>query len=85
MEPLLRAGIPYEIAGLIYFGFYLVMSRPGGKTRFSTRSKLLTLLAAIVLVGAVPLHYGENALAIVAVLGFAVMALLSAILDRRAA
>ena len=84
MDSLLRSGIPYELAGLAYFIFYLVMSRPSRSARFSTRSKLLTLLAAIVLVGAVPLQYGDKPLAVVAMLGFAALALLSTIADRRA-
>ena len=81
MEPLLRSGIPYELAGLAYFIFYLAMSRG---SRFSARSKILTLLAAIVLVGAVPMQYGDKPLAVVAMIGFAALALASSIADRRA-
>ena len=85
MEPLLRSGVPYELAGLAYFGIYLIMSRRRNAARYSTRSKLLTLIAAIALVGAVPLGYGDKLLAIVGMFGLAALALLSTLLDRRAA
>jgi hypothetical protein len=83
MDALIRSGVPFELAGLVYFAFYLVMSRQRAGGRFSQRSKILTLLASIVLVASVPLHYGANPLAIVAMFGFAAMAMLSTILDRR--
>ena len=83
MESLLRSGIPYEIAGVLYFGFYLVMARRGNAARFSPRSKLLTLIAAIALVGSVPFGYGDKPLAVFGMLGLAALALLSTILDRR--
>ncbi|BDE08041.1 hypothetical protein WPS_33170 [Vulcanimicrobium alpinum] len=82
MDRLLESGIPYEIAGLVYFGFFLLMSSPRSAGRFTRRSRLLTLLAAIVLVGAVPLHYGANAYGIAAMFGFVALAMWATWIDR---
>ncbi|HTW84360.1 MAG TPA: hypothetical protein VMD91_09860 [Candidatus Sulfotelmatobacter sp.] len=84
MNALLASGIPYEIAGLIYFLFYLAMSRPRAAAAFSRRSKVLTLLAAIALVGAAVLHYGAQPLGIAIMLALVVVSLVSTYLDRRA-
>ena len=84
MNALLASGIPWEIAGLIYFLFYLAMSRPRNAARFSRRSKALTLLAALALVAAVPLHYGAVPIAIVVMLLLLVVSIVSTFLDRRA-
>ncbi|HEY4439531.1 MAG TPA: hypothetical protein VGN14_03705 [Candidatus Elarobacter sp.] len=85
MDSLLRSGIPFEIAGLAYFVFYLLMQSRRNAARFSGRTKILTLVAAIALVAAVPLGYGDKPLAIVGMLGLAALALISTVLDRRAA
>jgi hypothetical protein len=85
VDPLLRSGVPYEIAGFVYFVFYLLMSRRSNAARYSKRSRLLTLIAAIALVGAVPFGYGDKPLAVIGMLGLAALALLSTVLDRRAA
>lgn len=84
VENVLASGVPYELAGLVYFAFYLLMSRGRSAERFSKRSKVLTLLAAIVLVGAVPLHYGATTAGIVVMLVVAVAALVSTWRDRSA-
>ena len=83
MDALLRSGIPYEIAGFAYFVFYLLMQSRRNAGRFSRRTKLLTLIAAIALVAAVPLGYGDKSLAVVGMLGLAALALISAAADRR--
>jgi hypothetical protein len=82
VDSLFASGIPYELAGLVYFVFYLLMSRGQASARFSKRSKILTLAAAIVLVGAVPLHYGTNGYGIAAMLGFVALAMWSTWMDR---
>ena len=79
----LEAGYPYELAGLLYFLFYLRMMRGTDAARFSQRTKILTLVASIVLVGSVPLHYGATAAGIVAMFGFVVLAVWSTLADRR--
>jgi hypothetical protein len=80
---LLNSGILYELVGLCYFLFYLAMGRPRAAGRFSRRSRILTLLAAIALVGSVIGHYGQTTLGIVVMLGLAVGALVSTFADRR--
>jgi hypothetical protein len=81
---LFASGIPWEIAGLVYFLFYLAMSRPRNAARFSRRSKALTLIAALALVAAVPLHYGAQPFGIAVMLVLLAASLVSTFLDRRA-
>jgi uncharacterized membrane protein len=82
MEQLLASGIPFELAGLVYFAFYLLMSRGPNAARFSQRSKVLTLVTAIVMVGAVPLHYGATNIGIIVMVGLALAAIISTWVDR---
>jgi hypothetical protein len=82
VDEFLRAGYPYEIAGLLYFGFYLLMTRRGND-RFSQRTKAFTLIASIVLVASVPLHYGANTLGIALMLVVVALAMWSTYTDRR--
>lgn len=79
----IRAGYPYELAGLLYFLFYLSMSRGRAKDRFSQRSKTFTLIASIALVGSVPFHYGAEPLAVVLMLAVLAVAMWSTYADRR--
>jgi hypothetical protein len=81
VQTLLNAGYPYEIAGLVYYIFFLLMLRKGQAQRFSQRSRVLTLLAAIALVACVPLHYAAYAFGVVLMLALAVAALISTLLD----
>ena len=82
VQRLFEIGYPYELIGLVYFVLYLQMTRKGVAQRFSQRTKALTLVAAIVLVGAVPFHYGANAAGIVLMLVLAVLALVATLVDR---
>ncbi|HYZ16211.1 MAG TPA: hypothetical protein VE591_07400 [Candidatus Acidoferrum sp.] len=82
MENLIRSGVPFELAGLVYFVFYLRMSRGSSAAQFSRRSKILTLLAAMVLIGSVVLHYADRVAGIVLMLAFAVASLISTWADR---
>jgi hypothetical protein len=79
----LDAGYLYEIAGLAYYVLFLVMQRGRNRARFSRRTLVLVLLAAIALVAMVPFHLAQAGLAIVAVLVLAVVALISAFTDAR--
>ncbi len=83
IDYLIRTGYPFELAGLVYFLFYLAMSRKGAGARFSQRSKVLTLIASMVLVGSVPLHYGTQPLAIVLMLAVVAISIWSTWNDRR--
>ncbi len=82
MDALIRSGYPFELAGIVYFGFYLVMTRRGND-RFSQRSKAFTLIASIVLVASVPLHYGANPIGIALMLAVVALAMWSTYTDRR--
>jgi hypothetical protein len=75
--------VPYELAGLVYFLFYLAMARLRNAARFSRRSQALTLFAAIALVAAVPLHYGTQPLGIALMLLLVLVSLVSTFADRR--
>ena len=85
MEQLIRSGYLYELAGLVYYVYFLLMSRGGNAARFSQRSKVVTLLTAIVLVASVPLHYGSQPIANGIMLLLAAASIVSAFVDRRAA
>jgi hypothetical protein len=80
----LDAGYPYELAGLVFYAFFLYMARKRNGPRYSRRTRVLTIVAAIGLVAVVPLHYARNGAAVTffALLGFASLA--SAFVDARA-
>ncbi len=77
------AGYPYELAGLVYFLFYLSMSRGPAKERYSDRSKIFTLIASMVLVGSVPFHYASGPLGGALMLAVLAVSLWSTFRDRR--
>ena len=83
MNAVFDAGYPYELAGLVFYAFFLYMVRKRNGLRYSQRTRVLTIVTAIGLVGVVPLHYARNgaAVAVAVLLGFA--ALVSAFLDAR--
>ena len=83
MNAVFDAGYPYELAGLVFYAFFLYMVRKRNSLRYSQRTRVLTIVTAIGLVGVVPLHYARNgaAVAVAVLLGFA--ALVSAFLDAR--
>ncbi|GAC1659559.1 MAG: hypothetical protein NVS4B13_04670 [Candidatus Elarobacter sp.] len=83
IEYLVQTGYPFEVAGLIYFLFYLKMSRGRGAERFSQRSRTFTLIASIALVGSVPFHYGAQPPGIVLMLAAVAISLWSTWNDRR--
>jgi hypothetical protein len=81
VNAVLAAGYPYEIAGLVFYVFFLYQMRKRGGARYSLRSRTLTIIAAIGLVGVVPFHYASSTplLAVVLLLAFAALA--SAFID----
>jgi hypothetical protein len=85
VDILIRSGVLFELVGLCYFLFYLSMSRPAVAARFSRRSRVLTLLAAMALFGSVVGHYAQAPLGIVAMFALAVAALVSTFVDRTTA
>ncbi len=83
MNRIIEAGYPYEIAGLVFYVFFLVMVRKRTGHRYSQRSRVLTISAAIALVGVVPFHYAGNVAAVTVVLLLGLAAIVSAFLDAR--
>jgi hypothetical protein len=79
------AGYPYELAGICYYVLFLLMSRKQNAAKYSLRSRLLVILAAVVMVGCVPFHYAGAPLGVTAMLALAVLALLSTFGDGLAA
>ena len=84
MTAIIDAGYPYEIAGLVFYVFFLYMVRRRSGARYAQRTRVLTIVAAIGLVGVVPLHYARNATAIAVVTLLGVASLASAFIDARA-
>jgi uncharacterized membrane protein len=85
MKAIYEQGYFYEIAGLIYYVFFLVLMRGKNAQRYTQRTRALVLIAAIVLVGTVPLHYAGTAAGQAAMLLFALAGIVSAFVDARAA
>ena len=85
MNAVIAAGYPYELAGILYYVLFLLMSRKRAAGRYTRRSRLLVVLAAIVMVGCVPFHYADVPLAVTAMFALAVLALLSTLADGIAA
>ncbi len=80
----LDAGYAYELAGLVFYVFFLMMVRKRSGWAYSQRSRVLTIVTAIGLVGVVPFHYAHNPAAIGGVMLAGLAALASAFLDARA-
>jgi hypothetical protein len=79
------AGYPYELAGIVYYVFFVLMSRKRYGATYSKRSRILVILAAIVMVGCVPFHYANELLGVTAMFALAIVALISTLLDAVAA
>jgi hypothetical protein len=73
----------YELVGLAYYVLFLIMGSARHRARFSARSRVLTLIAAIALVGCVPGGYAAKPLGIAMMLAFAAIAMLSSLIDAR--
>lgn len=84
MQAFLEAGYPYEIVGLAYYVFFLVMGRQRFAGRFTLRTRVLVLVAAIVLVACVPVGYARSGIGVAVMFAAAFVALVSAALDARA-
>jgi hypothetical protein len=84
MNAIFDAGYPYEIAGLVFYAFFLYMTRKRNSRRYSQRTRVFTIAAAIGLVGVVPFHYARNGAAIAIVLLIGLSSLASAFVDARA-
>ena len=80
----LLGGYAYELAGLVFYVFFLSMVRKRGAARYSQRTRVLTIVAAIGLVGVVPLHLAGNRAAVGILVLLAAASLVSATSDARA-
>ena len=85
LNALIVAGYPFELAGLAYYLFFIMMNRGANAARYTRRSRLLVVLAAIAMVGCVPFHYALLPLGVVVMFALAVAALLSTLADGIAA
>jgi uncharacterized membrane protein len=81
VSALVVAGYPYELAGICYYVLFLLMNRKANAGRYSLRSRLLVICAAVVMVGCVPFHYAAVPLAVTVMLVLAILALLSTFAD----
>jgi hypothetical protein len=81
LNAVVGSGYPYELVGIVYYVFFLMMGRKRYAAGYSNRSRYLVLLAAMVLVGCVPFHYAESAAGIMAMLAAASIALASTLID----
>jgi len=69
------------MAGLLYYVLFLMMSRKANAAKYSLRSRILVVLAAIAMVACVPFHYATLVLGVGAMLGLAILALVSTAVD----
>jgi hypothetical protein len=83
VNAILNAGYPYELAGLVLYAFFLYTTRKRNSLRYTQRTRVFTISAAIGLVGVVPLHYARNGAAIAIALLLALASLASAFVDAR--
>jgi hypothetical protein len=81
----IEAGYPYELAGIVYYVFFVLMNRKRYAATYSKRSRILVVLAAIVMVGCVPFHYANALPGVTAMFALALFALASTLADALAA
>jgi hypothetical protein len=65
--------------------FFVLMSRKRYAATYSKRSRILVVLAAIVMVGCVPFHYADDLFGVTAMFALAFLALASTLADAIAA
>ena len=81
MNAIVAAGYPYELVGLFYYVFFLMMGRKRFAGIYSLRTRIATLLAAIAMVACVPLGYANNLIGVIAMAVLALFALVSSAID----
>ncbi len=81
MSAVIQAGYPYELAGFLYYVFFLIMGRKRYAANYTNRSRTLVILAAIAMVGCVPFHYATTLLGVAAMFALAILALGSTLVD----
>lgn len=83
MNAILAAGYGYEVVGLVFYIYYLSMTRGANKQRFTLRSRVLVIVAAFVLVACVPFHYATSTSGVAAMMVLSIIALGSVFMDAR--
>lgn len=81
MDNVILAGTPYEFVGFLYFVFFLLMGRKRYEGVYTLRSRVLTLLAAMVMVGCVPFHYAQEPTGIIIMFAIAIISMISTVRD----
>ncbi len=81
MDSVILAGYPYEFVGLLYFVFFLLMGRKRYEGVYTLRSRVLTIIAAMVMVGCVPFGYAAKQGGIIAMFAVAIIAMISTVRD----
>jgi hypothetical protein len=81
VNAIVEAGYPYEFVGLLYYVLFLMMGRKRFAARYTNRSRYLTLLAAMAMIGCVPFHYAAVPLGVEVMFALAVLSLASTVAD----
>ena len=85
MSAVIQAGYPYELAGILYYVFFLMMGRKRYAANYTSRSRTFVILAAIAMVGCVPFHYATTLAGVTVMFALAFLALGSTLVDAVAA
>jgi hypothetical protein len=81
LDNVILAGYPYEFVGLLYFVFFLLMGRKRYEGVYTKRSRVLTIIAAMVMVGCVPFGYASSSLGIIVMFAVAIISMISTVRD----
>ena len=81
MDNVILAGYPYEFVGILYFAFFLLMGRKRYDGIYSKRSRILTIVAAMVMVGCVPFGYASSSGGVLFMFAVAIIAMISTVRD----
>ena len=73
----------WELVGILWYGAFLIMSRGRNAARLSKRTRILTLVAAIVMVASAPLHYANLRIGVAVMVLLALASVLSNVADAR--
>jgi len=77
----IATGYPYELVGIFYYVLFMLMSRKRLAGKYTARSRILVILAGIVMIACVPFHYAATGLGVAAMYALAIVALLSTFID----
>jgi uncharacterized membrane protein len=81
VNAVIAAGYPYELAGILYYILFALMSRKRVAGKYTARSRVLVIAAGIVMIGCVPFHYATAPVGVTAMFVFAAVALVSTFID----